>query len=174
MSGPMNSGSSSTMFCVEDAWGAAFCCGTSSGHRRDALEAIGGFATNSVTEVFSSLSSSTERLAHGHLNEQLSVGLAPEGMKEYLTQRGRLVSRSDADPALAAGARCRVAGKPCLSHRPDRRLSLLGISFPFKLLCLLAPIVYWFTGLTVGSAQPATSSATFLPYYAAVMITLGW
>jgi len=49
-----------------------------------------------------------------------------------------------------------------------------GISFPFKLLCLLAPIVYWFTGLTVGSAPAGDVISHFLPYYAAVMITLGW
>jgi cellulose synthase (UDP-forming) len=36
----------------KDAWGAAFCCGTSSIVRMRALEEIGGFATESVTEDF--------------------------------------------------------------------------------------------------------------------------
>ncbi len=36
----------------KDAWGAAFCCGTSSVIRMQALEEIGGFPTDSVTEDF--------------------------------------------------------------------------------------------------------------------------
>src|SRR6266705_2850261 len=37
---------------AKDAWGAAFCCGTSSIIRIRALEDIGGFPTDSVTEDF--------------------------------------------------------------------------------------------------------------------------
>jgi hypothetical protein len=74
----------------KDSWGAAFCCGTSSVTRRRALEDCGGFPTDSVTEDFLL----TLRLDHHgwrtvYLNEPLSVGLSPEGMKEYITQRGR-------------------------------------------------------------------------------------
>src|SRR5260370_26325795 len=47
-------------------------------------------------------------------------------------------------------------------------------SFLFKLLCLLTPIVYWFTGVTVGMASADDVVDHFLPYYAAVMITLYW
>ena len=36
----------------KDAWGAAFCCGTSSVIRFDALESIGGFPTDFVTEDY--------------------------------------------------------------------------------------------------------------------------
>jgi len=36
----------------KDAWGAAFCCGTSSVIRVRALEDIGGFPTDSATEDF--------------------------------------------------------------------------------------------------------------------------
>ncbi len=73
-----------------DAWGIAACCGTSSLIRAAALEEVGGFPTGSVTEDFLV----TLRLAEaGHktvyLNEPLSEGLAPEGLGEYLTQRGR-------------------------------------------------------------------------------------
>src|SRR5207302_756516 len=41
-------------------------------------------------------------------------------------------------------------------------------------LCLLVPIVYWFTGMTVGTAPASDVVSHFLPYYAAVMITLYW
>jgi cellulose synthase (UDP-forming) len=74
----------------KDAWGAAFCCGTSSVIRLQALRQIDGFPTTSVTEDFLI----TLKLACAgwrtiYLNEPLSTGLAPEGIKEYLTQRGR-------------------------------------------------------------------------------------
>jgi cellulose synthase (UDP-forming) len=49
-----------------------------------------------------------------------------------------------------------------------------GVSFLFKLLCLFAPIVYWFTGVTVGTASAADVVSHFLPYYLAVMMTLYW
>jgi len=50
----------------------------------------------------------------------------------------------------------------------------LAASFPFKLLCLIVPIVYWFTGLNAVQAPLDAIMRYFLPYYVSVMITLGW
>jgi cellulose synthase (UDP-forming) len=47
-------------------------------------------------------------------------------------------------------------------------------SFPFKLLCLIVPIIYWFTGLNAVQAPLDAIIRYFLPYYVSVMITLGW
>ena len=48
----------------KDAWNAAFCCGTSSVIRFDALQSIGGFPTDSVTEDYLvSLRLARERLS---------------------------------------------------------------------------------------------------------------
>jgi cellulose synthase (UDP-forming) len=159
----------------KDAWGAAFCCGTSSVVRVRALEACGGFPTVSVTEDFL-LTLELDR--HGwrtiYLNEPLSAGLAPEGIKEYLTQRGRWclglmqILRSPWGPFSRSGL--------SLSYRIGLVDAFLywGVSYLFKLLCLLTPIVYWFTGVTVGMASPGEVIGHFLPYYAAVMVTLYW
>ena len=38
------------ILCSRDAWDCAFCCGTCAVFRRDAIEKIGGIATESVTE----------------------------------------------------------------------------------------------------------------------------
>lgn len=75
---------------AKDAWGVAFCCGTSSLIRYSGLVQIGGFPTDSVTEDYLV----TLRLKeHGlntiYLNERLTIGPAPEGLKEYITQRAR-------------------------------------------------------------------------------------
>ncbi len=159
----------------KDAWGAAFCCGTSSVVRVRSLEACGGFPTESVTEDFL-LTLELDR--HGwrtiYLNERLSAGLAPEGIKEYLTQRGRWclglmqILRSRWGPFSR--------GRMSIPYRIGLVDAFLywAVSFTFKLFCLLAPIVYWFTGATVGTTSAGEVINHFLPYYAAVMVTLYW
>jgi len=75
---------------AKDAWGCAFCCGTSSVIRYDALVKLGGMPTDSVTEDYL-LTLRLKEIGYStaYLNEPLSFGLAPEGLKEYVTQRGR-------------------------------------------------------------------------------------
>ena len=75
---------------AKDAWSAAFCCGTSSIIRMRPLLDIGGFPTDSVTEDYLvTLRLKEKGLSTAYLNEPLTYGLAPEGLKEYITQRSR-------------------------------------------------------------------------------------
>ena len=75
---------------AKDAWGAAFCCGTSAVFRVTALERCGGMPTNTVTEdMLTSFCMHETGYRTIFLNEQLSMGLAPEGLNEYITQRSR-------------------------------------------------------------------------------------
>ena len=75
---------------AKDAWSAAFCCGTSSIIRMRPLLGIGGFPTDSVTEDYLlSLRLKEKGYTTAYLNEPLTFGLAPEGLKEYVTQRSR-------------------------------------------------------------------------------------
>lgn len=159
----------------KDAWNAAFCCGTSSVIRVRALEEVGGFATDSVTEDFLvTLELDRAGWRTVYLNERLSTGLAPEGMKEYLTQRGRWclglmqILRSRFGPLSR--------GHMSLSYRIGLIDTFFywAVSFLFKLLGLLVPIVYWFTGLNVVQAQLDGIVQYFLPYYVSVMIAYGW
>ena len=159
----------------KDAWGAAFCCGTSSVIRVQALEDCGGFPTHSVTEDFLlTLQLSRQGWTTVYLNEPLSVGLAPEGIREYVTQRGRWclglmqIMRSPSGPF----SRDRL-GLPLRFGLVDAFL-YWSVGFLFKLLCLLAPLVYWFTGVTVGTASASAVISHFLPYYVATMVTLYW
>jgi cellulose synthase (UDP-forming) len=160
---------------AKDAWGAAFCCGTSSVIRVLALEAVGGFPTDSVTEDFLlSLELDRSGWRTVYLNEPLSAGLAPEGMAEYLTQRGRWCL------GLMQIIRSRLGPLSPSSLSLRYRVGLLDAflywsgGFLFKLFCLLTPIVYWFTGVTVGSAAAGEVVDHFLPYYAASIIVLYW
>ena len=78
------------VLACKDAWGAAFCCGTSSVIRFPQLMRLGGFPTDSVTEDYLvTLKMKQAGFRTVYLNERLSLGLAPEGLKEYITQRSR-------------------------------------------------------------------------------------
>lgn len=158
-----------------DAWGIAFCCGTSSMIRWSGLQAIGGFPTDSVTEDFLvTLKLKQMGLRTVYLNERLSDGLAPEGLKEYITQRGRW--------CLGLVQIIRGHNGP-FARNPLTFMDRLGlvdsflywsVTFSFRLACFLAPPLYWFLGVTVVNATPPDVVAYFLPYFLMVMIALNW
>ena len=160
---------------ARDAWGVAVCCGTSSMVRASAVQEIGGLPTESVTEDFLL----TIRLdSYGYrtvyLNEALTEGLAPEGLHEYVVQRGRW--------CLGMMQIVRNVYNPLTSpHLPFmQRISLLDsllfwtTTFPFRLISLVCPLLYWYFGIIVVDASLPDIISHYLPYYAAVLITLNW
>src|SRR5262249_20916951 len=161
---------------AKDAWGQAFCCGTSSVMRFSALREIGGFPTESVTEDFLL----TIRLReHGYetiyLNEKLSTGLAPEGLREYAVQRARWclgLVQIIRGPSSPFSPRNSVP----LSLRIGLIESLLywGASFPFKLLCLLAPISYLLLDLRWMHASLGDAISHFAPMFIAQIAVMVW
>ncbi|MFN4102511.1 MAG: glycosyltransferase family 2 protein, partial [Pararhodobacter sp.] len=67
-----------TLQPARDAWGIAFCCGTSSVVRWRALMDIGGLPTESVTEDFMvTVVLQDAGWQTAYLNEALTEGLAP-------------------------------------------------------------------------------------------------
>lgn len=163
------------LMACRDAWGIAFCCGTSSMMRWDGLKAIGGFPTDSVTEDFLvTLRLKQHGLRTVYLNERLSDGLAPEGMKEYVTQRGRW--------CLGLMQIVRGPLSPFRRNRLDwmDRLGLLDAllywssTFYFRLVCLLIPALYWWFGISAVNAPFHDVVVYFIPYFVAVMIALNW
>lgn len=149
-----------------DAWGIAFCCGTSSVIRFKALVEIGGFPTESVTEDFLLTLVLQE---HGwrtvYLNEALTEGLAPEGLKEYVTQRARWclglmqIARSDHGP-LGVGA-TRLRDRWSVADSVIFWLS----TFSFRLAAIFFPLLYWFFNIIVVDAEPVEVLRIFAPYY---------
>ena len=151
-----------TLLPAKDGWGTAFSCGTSSVVRTSALADIGGFPTDSITEdMLLSIRMKEHGFVTAYLNEKLSLGLAPEGIGEYCTQRIR----------WCIGAMQIMRSRDGLFSRRGLRwidrMSLLETllywmgNFPFRLACLLVPILYWITGLTIMDA-PIGQLATFL------------
>lgn len=160
---------------ARDAWTIAFCCGTSSMMRYEGLCLIGGFPTESVTEDFLiTLYMRDHGLATIYLNEPLMEGLAPEGLGEYITQRGRWclgliqIVRGHMGP---------------FSRNQLRWVDRMGLvdaflywatTYPFRIACLIIPLLYWFCGVTVVNASVGDVLFYFTSYYAAVLIGLNW
>ncbi len=149
-----------------DAWGIAFCCGTSSVMRFRAIAEIGGFPTESVTEDFMLTLVLQE---HGwktvYLNEPLTEGLAPEGLKEYVTQRARWclglmqIARSDHGPL--GESRLRLRDRWSVADSVVFWLS----TFSFRLAAIFFPLLYWFFNVIVVNAQLVDVLRYFAPFY---------
>jgi cellulose synthase (UDP-forming) len=135
---------------AKDAWGTAYCCGTSAVFRVEALEHSGGLATETVTEDMLTTFKFSE---HGYrtifLNEALSLGLAPEGLKEYVSQRSRWCLGT----IQQIFTRWSFWGRGKLSF--VQRLSVLdsvlfwAVRAPFRLMLLSSPMLYWWTHTSV-------------------------
>jgi len=138
----------------KDAWGAAFCCGTSAVLRVSALQASGGMATETVTEdMLTTFKFEEYGYRTIYLNEPLSLGLAPESLSEYVSQRCRWCLGG----IQQLYTRWSFVGKG--KHSWINRLAyfdsvLYWVSVSaFKLLLICAPIVFWFTGASVITAS---------------------
>ena len=154
----------------KDAWGAAFCCGTSAVIRVKALVEVGGMATETVTE---DMLTTFKLKEHGYrtiyLNEQLSMGLAPEGLQAYIKQRSRWCLGS----IQQIYTRWSVVGVARIGLVD--RLSCLDaacywiFTFPFKLMLIAAPLVFWWTGTSVVNANARDIVFWLAPSVAASM-----
>lgn len=155
-----------------DAWGITICCGTSSMARWTALQELGGFPTDSVTEDFLlSLSLQEKGWRSVYLNEALSEGLAPEGLKEYVTQRARWCL------GLMQIARGRLGPFGRNNLRLRDRWSVLDavfywlLSFPFRLAALCYPLLYWYGNITSVNAGVADVLSYFGVFFCWIMMT---
>ena len=160
----------------KDAWELAFCCGTSSVIRFSALREIGGFPTDSVTEDFLLTVRLRERgYTTVYLNEKLSVGLAPEGVDEYATQRTRWcrgliqICRGRSGPFRLGN------GLPLML-----RISLIetflywAVSFLFRLFCMLAPALYFVFDIHMVQAGISDAIAHFAPMLITQVAVMAW
>ena len=153
----------------KDAWGAAFCCGTSSVIRFAELQRLGGFPTDSVTEDYLV----TLRMKQGgyrtvYLNERLSLGLAPEGLKEYITQRSRWalgfmqIFRGPLGP-LRRGNGLSVIDRVSLI---EAFLYWFG-SYAFRMLGIIVPILYLLLNVNAVQADVVTTLSYYVPHFVA-------
>lgn len=164
------------LMASKDAWGAAFCCGTSSIIRFSCLMKIGGFPTDSVTEDYLV----TLRLREigyqtVYLNERLSLGLAPEGLKEYITQRSRWclgfvqICRGKSGP-LRLGNKLNLVDRIILSGT----FLYWSAAHAFRMAGLIIPILYLLGGIEAVHANVEDTLSHFVPYFFSQMAIMAW
>jgi cellulose synthase (UDP-forming) len=74
----------------KDYWNAAFFCGSCAMARRSAIEAIGGFATETITEdLHTSIRLHKKGFGSVYHAESLAYGIAPDTFEPYESQRVR-------------------------------------------------------------------------------------
>jgi cellulose synthase (UDP-forming) len=160
----------------KDAWGTAFCCGTSSVIRAKAMVEIGGMPTDSVTEDYL-LTLRMQRSGYRtvYLNERLSMGLAPEGLKEYVTQRSRwclgfmqIIRGKDGPFRFDNGLRWldRIALVDSLLY--------WTAGFAFRIACLVVPVLYLLFDIRAVNVDIVDAVEHFLPYYVAQIAVIAW
>jgi cellulose synthase (UDP-forming) len=164
------------VMAAKDAWGAAFCCGTSSVIRFAALKRIGGFPTDSVTEDYLL----TLRLRQigfqtAYLNEPLSVGLAPEGLKEYIVQRSRWCL-GFVQICVGSSGPLRFGNGLSLFDRIILVETFLhwSATHSYRLLGLIVPIAYLLFGVEAVHADLRDTLLHFLPYVVVQMTLIAW
>ncbi len=160
----------------KDAWGGAFCCGTSSVLRFAPIMQIGGFPTDSVTEDYLvTLRLSEIGYRTIYLNEPLSLGLAPEGLKEYISQRSRW--------ALGFMQICRGRSGPLSleTNMPLMERIMLTETFLhwsathfFRLLALVVPAAYLLLNIQAVYAGVPDAIAHLFPFLIVQTAVMMW
>jgi len=159
---------------ARDAYGNAFCVGSGWIVRRALLSEVGGFPQESLCE---DLEVTYVLLARGHrtlhLNEPLAFGLAPESTPEYLKQRVRWCSGTMQHLFIKSGP-LRSRGLSLVDRLFYLEPVLYYLTFPFMVLLLVAPVVFWFTGAGPIRAEGDGAALVLLPRFIAGYLLLYW
>jgi len=160
---------------AKDAWGCAFCVGTSFIVRRDRLTEIGGFPSEAISE---DINLTYTMLRNGGyqtwwLNERLSIGLSAEGIPEYITQRARWCLGT-MQVALLRDGPLRGSGFSLTQRWHYLHGVLNWVCKPFMVLLLIAPPIYWFADIPAFEADYLSFLRYGMPALLAQMIYMGW
>ena len=159
---------------VRSSWDAVVCAGTSFVMRRSALEGVGGFVEQAVSEDLVTgmlLASRGWRLLY--LGEKLSAGLAAETMLDFVRQRQRWASGTLQALRLPQGP-LRLPG---LSW--GQRLAYLeGVLHWFntvpRLLLLLMPLCMGWLNVVPVQLTGRAVVELLLPLWIALLLSVGW
>ncbi|HKR87166.1 MAG TPA: UDP-forming cellulose synthase catalytic subunit, partial [Phenylobacterium sp.] len=152
-----------------DLWNATFFCGSCAVIRRAALEEVGGFAYETVTEdAHTALRIQRCGWNTAFLNIRLSAGLATETLNQHVAQRVRWcrgmtqILRTD-NPLFGPGLK--------LPQRLCYLNALLYYQFPLvRVIFLVSPLAYLFFGLNLMHAPAGVVSVYAIPHLLQGMI----
>jgi cellulose synthase (UDP-forming) len=153
----------------KDGLDAIFCCGTNVIFRRRALEEVGGFSEDSVTEDFElSVRLHEAGWRSVYVPEVLACGLGPEDMASYVSQQQRWARGCLG--AIPLVLRSRLPWRARLQYLLSSTYFLTGLTL---LIYMSLPVIRIFTG-----AQPLAAATAdqfllhFAPYYVGALATV--
>lgn len=159
---------------IRDGASGVGCVGTSFVVRRKALQAVGGFVTESICEdYFTGVRLSAKGYRLIYLEEKLSAGLAAENIAGHAIQRLRWARGTlqaffiNSNPLTISGLRPiqRLAYLEALLHWFT---SITNVGF------LLMPLAYGFLDVIPIKATAAEYLYFFLPYYLVNLTVFSW
>ena len=153
-----------------DELGAMFCCGTNVVFRRAALDDVGGFSLDSLTEDFELSVRLHERgWTTRYVPEVLASGLGPEDMVSYVGQQLRWARGCLSTLPRLCGARLRTRLR--LQYLLSAAFWLTGWTL---VVYVSFPIVRLLTGeQPIGVTSPEQFLIHWGPYFVASMVTVG-
>jgi cellulose synthase (UDP-forming) len=153
----------------KDGLDAIFCCGTNVVFRRSALEEVGGFSEESVTEDFElSVRLHEAGWKSVYVPEVLACGLGPEDMASYVSQQQRWARGCLG--AIPLVLRSKLPWRARLQYLLSSTYFLTGLTL---LIYMSLPVVRILTG-----AQPLAAATAdqfllhFAPYYVGALATV--
>ena len=155
--------------CGKDGQGAIFCCGTNAVFRRTALEQVGGFPQESLTEDFELSVHLHERgWRTAYVPEVLARGLGPEDMASYVSQQQRWAR------GCLSGIRTAVKARLPLHIRVQYLLSSMYFLTGWTVLIYMTmPIVRIATGAQpIATAGGSAFLMHFAPYFGLALLAV--
>ncbi|MDK1385693.1 glycosyltransferase [Sinorhizobium sp. 8-89] len=157
-----------------DGWDVSFCCGSCSIARRKAIDTIGGFPTESITEdLLTTLSMLNKGYKTRYLNERLSMGLAAENLTGYFVQRERWCQGGIQTLYLHNGP-LRGPGLSLFQRIMFLPMSWL-VQYLVRFTVLVVPIAYlWFGALPLYFTDVGDYLSHQVPVLAAYFLLMLW
>jgi cellulose synthase (UDP-forming) len=159
---------------IKDGVGSVVCAGTSFVVRRQALQEIGYFVTESISEdYFTGIRLTAQGYESVYLNEKLSAGLAAEDISAHLTQRLRW-ARGTLQAFFINSNPLTISGLTLWQRLGHLEGLLHWFNSIPRIFFLLLPILYVFFGIEAVVFDVPEVIYFFLPYYLTQITVFRW
>ena len=159
---------------VRDSVGAVVCAGTSFLMRRRALDQVGGFSTDSLSE---DLATGIRLIALGwrglFLPEKLSAGLAAPGVADFAQQRLRWC-RGTLQTLRSPRGPLRISGLGWVQRLAFLEGALHWFNAIPRLVLLVLPLSTGLLGILPINLNGANFLLVFLPYWLSLLLLVSW
>ena len=159
---------------VRSAWDAVVCAGTSFVVRRTALEEIGGFVEEAISEdLVTGMVLASRGWSLRYLSEKLSAGLAAETMLDFVRQRQRWASGTLQALRLRQGP-LRLRGLSWGQRLAYLEGALHWFNTVPRLVLLLMPLCVGLLGITPIRLTNTAILSLSAPLWIALLLSTGW